>query len=143
MPREASISPDVLAISVRKSTGPEAIVEHMATPSLHLEIPLHPTVETVPRAALLALDPPRTTIKVPNVHWSARSNGNRWFILSADAGNGKPSWSVRKLYTDVHQLDRRVRVSHGRQVRKNLSRLPDGKALWSDPTPSQVDELKA
>ncbi|VDB84971.1 unnamed protein product [Peniophora sp. CBMAI 1063] len=93
---------------------------------------------------LLPHDLPRTKVSVTasTIRPNDRGKDVLSFVVSVDPGNGKDSWSVEKLYSDVAALDVRVRAGYGRSVSKKLPHLPDGK-LWRDHAPSRVDQRKA
>ncbi|KAI0319613.1 hypothetical protein OF83DRAFT_764465 [Amylostereum chailletii] len=93
---------------------------------------------------LLQHDLPRTAINVTQsaIRPNDRGRDVLSFIVLVDPGNGKESWSVEKLYSDVIGLDQRVRARYGRSVSKKVPHLPDGK-LWKDHAPSRVDQRKA
>lgn len=102
--------------------------------------PAQPTYRALP---LLPQDLPRTTIQVS--HSSIRPNDRGKdvlsFVIVVDPGNGKGTWKVEKLYSDVLTLDARVRAAIGKTMGKRLVSLPEGR-LWKDHAPAKVDQRK-
>jgi RalA-binding protein 1 len=92
---------------------------------------------------LLPTDLPKTQIQV--AHSSIRPNDRGKevlsFVVHVDPGNGKESWKVEKLWSDVLGLDQRIRSSVGKGVVKKIGTLPEGK-LWRDHAPAKVDQRK-
>jgi RalA-binding protein 1 len=92
---------------------------------------------------LLASDMPHTQIQVS--HSSIRPNDRGKdvlsFIVVVDPGQGKETWRVEKLYSDVLGLDSRIRAGVGKGVGKKIASLPEGK-LWKDHAPAKVDQRK-
>ncbi|KAI0080161.1 RhoGAP-domain-containing protein [Panus rudis PR-1116 ss-1] len=116
------------------------------TPGSPFPLPLsHPgepqiSFRTLP---LLATDLPHTTINVS--HSSIKPNDRGKEVLSftivVDPGHGKQSWRIEKLFSDVLNLDTRVRSTLGKNLAKKLVTLPEGK-LWRDHAPAKVDQRK-
>lgn len=112
-----------------------------------LSQPSYPDIPAVGLAfralPLLASDLPHTTIQVS--HSSIRPNDRGKdvlsFIIVVNPGNGKPTWKIEKLYSDVLTLDARVRATLGKTLSKKLVNLPEGR-LWRDHAPAKVDQRK-
>jgi RalA-binding protein 1 len=93
---------------------------------------------------LLPTDLPRTKINVSHSFVRPNDRGKEVlsFIVYVDPGNGKEGWKVEKMYSDVLNLDQRVRTSVGKSVGKKIATLPEGK-LWKDHAPAKADQRKA
>ncbi|KIY52893.1 RhoGAP-domain-containing protein, partial [Fistulina hepatica ATCC 64428] len=93
---------------------------------------------------LLSSDLPHTTVTVFNSFVRPNDRGKEVlsFVVMVDPGNGKPSWKVEKMYSDVLTLDQRVRSSVGKSVNRKIASLPEGR-LWKDHAPARVDQRKA
>ncbi|KAF8998601.1 hypothetical protein BDQ17DRAFT_1428425 [Cyathus striatus] len=93
---------------------------------------------------LLSSDMPYTTISVSHSFVRPNDRGKEVlsFIVTVNPGNGKDTWKVEKMYSDVLSLDQRVRSSVGKGVGKKIANLPEGK-LWKDHAPAKVDQRKA
>jgi len=63
------------------------------------------------------------------------------FVVEVDPGNNKEPWKVEKLYSDVLNLDQRVRSSSSRSVQKKMAHLPESK-MWKDHAPAKVDQRR-
>ncbi|PBK82464.1 RhoGAP-domain-containing protein [Armillaria gallica] len=89
---------------------------------------------------LLSTDLPRTTINVSHSFVRPNDRGKEVlsFVVEVNPGSGKDGWKVKKMYSDVLNLDQRVRKSVG----KKIANLPKGK-LWKDRAPAKVDQRKA
>lgn len=91
---------------------------------------------------LLAADLPHTKIQVS--HSSIRPNDRGKevlsFVIVVNPGNGKDSWQIEKLYSDVIALDQRVK-GLSRSLARKMPMLPDSK-LWRDHAPAKVDQRK-
>ncbi|KAG6381584.1 hypothetical protein JVT61DRAFT_178 [Boletus reticuloceps] len=100
-----------------------------------------PTFRALP---LIANDLKTTRVMVS--HSSIRPNDRGKEVLSfeidVDPGNGKESWKVEKLYSDVLGLDHRLRAIVGKGVAKKIATLPEGK-FWRDHAPAKSDQRKA
>lgn len=92
---------------------------------------------------LLPTDLPRTKINVSHSYVRPNDRGKEVlsFIVHVDPGNGKEGWKVEKMYSDVLNLDQRVRTSVGKSVGKKIATLPEGK-LWKDHAPAKADQRK-
>ncbi|KAK7056169.1 Rho GTPase activating protein [Paramarasmius palmivorus] len=93
---------------------------------------------------LLSSDLPHTKINVSHSFVRPNDRGKEVlsFVVHVDPGRGKEGWKVEKLYSDVLNLDQRVRSSVGKSVGKKIAALPEGK-LWKDHAPAKVDQRKA
>ncbi|PFH46114.1 hypothetical protein AMATHDRAFT_183891 [Amanita thiersii Skay4041] len=93
---------------------------------------------------LLPVDLPTTKIIVSHSFVRPNDRGKEVlsFVVHVSPGNGKPGWRVEKMYSDVLNLDHRVRLSVGKGVGKKIGNLPEGK-LWKDHAPAKVDQRKA
>ncbi|ESK85055.1 hypothetical protein Moror_15699 [Moniliophthora roreri MCA 2997] len=93
---------------------------------------------------LLSTDLPHTKITVSHSFVRPNDRGKEVlsFVVHVDPGKGKEGWKVEKLYSDVLNLDQRVRSSVGKGVGKKIAALPEGK-LWKDHAPAKVDQRKA
>ncbi|KAF8141651.1 hypothetical protein EV363DRAFT_1578860 [Boletus edulis] len=100
-----------------------------------------PTFRALP---LIANDLKTTRAMVS--HSSIRPNDRGKEVLSFEIdvhpGNGKESWKVEKLYSDVLGLDHRLRAIVGKGVAKKIATLPEGK-FWRDHAPAKSDQRKA
>ncbi|KAF8449064.1 hypothetical protein L210DRAFT_3387890 [Boletus edulis BED1] len=100
-----------------------------------------PTFRALP---LIANDLKTTRVMVS--HSSIRPNDRGKEVLSFEIdvhpGNGKESWKVEKLYSDVLGLDHRLRAIVGKGVAKKIATLPEGK-FWRDHAPAKSDQRKA
>ena len=92
---------------------------------------------------LLSSDLPNTTVTVSHSFVRPNDRGKEVlsFIVFVYPGNGKEGWKVEKMYSDVLNLDQRVRNTVGKGVIKKIANLPDGK-LWKDHAPAKVDQRK-
>lgn len=92
---------------------------------------------------LLPTDLPRTKINVSHSFVRPNERGKEVlsFIVLVDPGKGKEGWKVEKMYSDVLNLDQRVRTSVGKSVGKKIATLPEGK-LWKDHAPAKADQRK-
>jgi RalA-binding protein 1 len=92
---------------------------------------------------LLSSDLPYTSVTVSHslVRPNDRGKEVLSFVVSVSPGNGKAGWKVEKTYSDVLNLDQRVRGSVGKGVGKKIVNLPEGK-LWKDHAPARVDQRK-
>jgi len=92
---------------------------------------------------LLSTDLPYTTVTVSHSFVRPNDRGKEVlsFVVHVDPGQGKGSWKVEKMYSDVLGLDQRVRSSVGKGVGKKIASLPEGK-LWKDHAPAKVDQRK-
>lgn len=107
--------------------------------------PTSPHMTTHFRALpLLFSDLPATTINVSHSFVRPNDRGKEVlsFVVHVYPGNGKPGWRVEKMYSDVLNLDQRIKQSVGRGVGKKIATLPEGK-LWKDHAPAKVDQRKA
>ncbi|KAF8343429.1 hypothetical protein F5887DRAFT_972854 [Amanita rubescens] len=93
---------------------------------------------------LLPGDLPTTTINVSHSFVRPNDRGKEVlsFVVHVNPGNGKQVWKIEKMYSDVLNLDQRVRQSVGKGVGKKIANLPEGK-LWKDHAPAKVDQRKA
>ena len=93
---------------------------------------------------LLPGDLPSTAINVSHSFVRPNDRGKEVlsFVVHVNPGNGKQSWKVEKMYSDVLNLDQRVRQSVGKGAGKKIANLPEGK-LWKDHAPAKVDKRKA
>lgn len=93
---------------------------------------------------LLSSDLPATKINVSHSFVRPNDRGKEVlsFVVHVSPGNNKPGWKVEKMYSDVLNLDQRVRQSIGKGVGKKIASLPEGK-LWKDHAPAKVDQRKA
>ncbi|KAK2465626.1 hypothetical protein APHAL10511_002170 [Amanita phalloides] len=93
---------------------------------------------------LLSSDLPTTTINVSHSFVRPNDRGKEVlsFVVHVNPGGGKRGWKVEKMYSDVLNLDQRVRQSVGKGVGKKIASLPEGK-LWKDHAPAKVDQRKA
>ncbi|PBK99332.1 RhoGAP-domain-containing protein [Armillaria gallica] len=105
------------------------------------EMPNVPAFRALP---LLSTDLPRTTINVSHSFVRPNDRGKEVlsFVVEVNPGSGKDGWKVEKMYSDVLNLDQRVRNSVGKGVGKKIANLPEGK-LWKDHAPAKVDQRKA
>ncbi|KAK0467319.1 uncharacterized protein EV420DRAFT_1759150 [Desarmillaria tabescens] len=105
------------------------------------ETPNVPAFRALP---LLSTDLPRTTINVSHSFVRPNDRGKEVlsFVVEVNPGSGKDGWKVEKMYSDVLNLDQRVRSSVGKGVGKKIASLPEGK-LWKDHAPAKVDQRKA
>lgn len=92
---------------------------------------------------LLSSDLPATKINVSHSFVRPNDRGKEVlsFVVHVSPGNNKPGWKVEKMYSDVLNLDQRVRQSIGKGVGKKIASLPEGK-LWKDHAPAKVDQRK-
>lgn len=93
---------------------------------------------------LLSSDLPATKINVSHSFVRPNDRGKEVlsFVVYVSPGNNKQGWKVEKMYSDVLNLDQRVRQSIGKGVGKKIASLPEGK-LWKDHAPAKVDQRKA
>ncbi|KAF5369209.1 hypothetical protein D9757_010037 [Collybiopsis confluens] len=93
---------------------------------------------------LLSTDLPHTRITVFHSFVRPNDRGKEVlsFVVYVDPGRGKEGWKVEKMYSDVLNLDQRVRNSVGKSVGKKIAALPEGK-LWKDHAPAKADQRKA
>ena len=93
---------------------------------------------------LLSSDLPTTKINVSHSFVRPNDRGKEVlsFVVHVSPGNNKQRWKVEKMYSDVLNLDQRVRQSVGKGVGKKIANLPEGK-LWKDHAPAKVDQRKA
>ncbi|KAJ4494234.1 hypothetical protein C8R41DRAFT_830372 [Lentinula lateritia] len=93
---------------------------------------------------LLSTDLPHTKIYVSHSFVRPNDRGKEVlsFIVYVNPGKGKDGWKVEKMYSDVINLDQRVRGSVGKSVGRKISTLPEGK-LWKDHAPAKADQRKA
>ncbi|KIK61548.1 hypothetical protein GYMLUDRAFT_198945 [Collybiopsis luxurians FD-317 M1] len=93
---------------------------------------------------LLSTDLPHTKITVSHSFVRPNDRGKEVlsFVVHVDPGKGKDGWKVEKMYSDVLNLDQRVRNSVGKTVGKKIVQLPEGK-LWKDHAPAKADQRKA
>ncbi|KDR76353.1 hypothetical protein GALMADRAFT_478362 [Galerina marginata CBS 339.88] len=93
---------------------------------------------------LLSSDLPHTTIAVSHsmVHPIGRGKETLTFIVSVNPGNGKEGWKVRKAYSDVLSLNKRVRNTVSKGVATKIPNLPGGN-LWRDRAPAMVGQRNA
>ncbi|KAJ3984147.1 hypothetical protein F5890DRAFT_1518874 [Lentinula detonsa] len=93
---------------------------------------------------LLPTDLPHTKIHVSHSFVRPNDRGKEVlsFIVFVNPGKGKDGWKVEKMYSDVLNLDQRVRSSVGKSVGKKIATLPEGK-LWKDHAPAKADQRKA
>ncbi|KAJ3809595.1 hypothetical protein F5876DRAFT_43561 [Lentinula aff. lateritia] len=92
---------------------------------------------------LLSTDLPHTKIHVSHSFVRPNDRGKEVlsFIVYVNPGKGKDGWKVEKMYSDVLNLDQRVRGSVGKSVGRKISTLPEGK-LWKDHAPAKADQRK-
>lgn len=92
---------------------------------------------------LLSTDLPHTKIYVSHSFVRPNDRGKEVlsFIVYVNPGKGKDGWKVEKMYSDVINLDQRVRGSVGKSVGRKISTLPEGK-LWKDHAPAKADQRK-
>ncbi len=92
---------------------------------------------------LLPGDLATTTINVSHSFVRPNDRGKEVlsFVVHVNPGNGKQVWKIEKMYSDVLNLDQRVRQSVGKGVGKKIANLPEGK-LWKDHAPAKVDQRK-
>jgi RalA-binding protein 1 len=92
---------------------------------------------------LLSSDLPNTIVIVSHSFVRPNDRGKEVlsFIVFVNPGHGKEGWKVEKMYSDVLNLDQRVRNSVGKGVGKKIANLPEGK-LWKDHAPAKVDQRK-
>ncbi len=92
---------------------------------------------------LLPHDLPYTRINVTNASIRPNDRGKDVlsFVVLVDPGNQKEPYRVEKLYSDVLQLDQRIRSRYDKSVQTKIPHLPDGK-IWKDHAPSRVDQRK-
>ncbi|KAH7922582.1 RhoGAP-domain-containing protein [Leucogyrophana mollusca] len=97
------------------------------------------------RALPLVFDDLKTT-RISVSHSSIKPNDRGKevlsFVIEVNPSNGKGTWKVDKLYSDVLGLDQRVRASVGKGVGKKMGILPEGK-IWRDHAPAKADQRKA
>ncbi|KAF9078108.1 hypothetical protein BDP27DRAFT_1413038 [Rhodocollybia butyracea] len=93
---------------------------------------------------LLPTDLPHTKINVSQSFVRPNDRGKEVlsFVVYVDPGKGKEGWKVEKMYSDVLNLDQRVRGSVGKTIGKKIVTLPEGK-LWKDHAPAKADQRKA
>ncbi|KAJ4473739.1 hypothetical protein J3R30DRAFT_3511370 [Lentinula aciculospora] len=93
---------------------------------------------------LLPTDLPHTKINVSHSFVRPNDRGKEVlsFIVYVHPGKGKEGWKVEKMYSEVLNLDQRVRSSVGKSVGKKIATLPEGK-LWKDHAPAKADQRKA
>jgi RalA-binding protein 1 len=92
---------------------------------------------------LLPTDLPHTRITVSHSFVRPNDRGKEVlsFIVHISPGKGKEGWKVEKMYSDVLNLDQRVRSSVGKSIGKKIATLPEGK-LWKDHAPAKADQRK-
>ncbi|KAF5355223.1 hypothetical protein D9758_005973 [Tetrapyrgos nigripes] len=93
---------------------------------------------------LLPTDLPHTRINVSHSFVRPNDRGKEVlsFMVHVNPGSAKEGWKVEKMYSDVLNLDQRVRTSVGKGLGKKIATLPEGK-LWKDHAPAKVDQRKA
>ena len=108
-----------------------------------LPLPANPPTMSFRALPLLSQDLPYTEIVVANSSIRPNDRGKEVlsFTIAVEPGRGKDGWKVEKLYSDVLNLDARVRAAVGRSASKKLAALPEGR-LWRDHAPAKVDQRK-
>ena len=108
-----------------------------------LPLPANPPTMSFRALPLLSEDLPYTDVVVANSSIRPNDRGKEVlsFTIAVDPGRGKDGWKVEKLYSDVLNLDGRIRAAVGRSASKKLAALPEGR-LWRDHAPAKVDQRK-
>ena len=122
----------------------QTLVQDQPPPSpFPLPLPANPPTMSFRALPLLSQDLPYTEIVVANSSIRPNDRGKEVlsFTIAVEPGRGKDGWKVEKLYSDVLNLDARVRAAVGRSASKKLAALPEGR-LWRDHAPAKVDQRK-
>ena len=108
-----------------------------------LSLPANPPTMSFRALPLLSEDLPYTDVLVANSSIRPNERGKEVlsFTIAVDPGRSKDGWKVEKLYSDVLNLDGRIRAAVGRSASKKLAALPEGR-LWRDHAPAKVDQRK-
>ncbi len=102
-----------------------------------------PSVPAFCALPLLSTDLPRTTINVSHSFVEPNDRGKEVlaFVVEVNPGSGKDGWKMKKMYSDVLNLDQRVRNSVGKGVGEKIANSLKGK-LWKDCAPANFDQRK-
>lgn len=125
------------------SSGQQQLQQPPVSPFLQSITQNEPPQAKFRALPLLATDLPHTQVHVSYSSIRANDRGKEVlsFVISVDPGSNKDGWNIEKLYSDVLNLDSRLRSSLGKSLAKKLVTLPEGR-LWKDHAPAKVDQRR-